>query len=311
MPVIGEQRRYCAGRYAIELDSVTAGWIHSAEGGHASADVVVEKPGPDRVVHKHIAGVKYEDITVTCGTGMSKSFYEWLTATFDQKGVRKNGAIITADYEGKEVSRLSFYNALITEIDFPAPDASTKDMAKMAIKMTPEYTRRQISSGASLIAYRLGPTSQQKWLPSNFRLTLAGLDCTRVNKIDAITVKQQIVENPVGESRDYENELAYLEIPNLVVTLPESYAQDFYDWHADFVINGNNGQDNEKNGTLEFLTPNLQGVLFSLTLKHLGIFKLSPENVNTGDEAIRRVRAEMYCEEMQLAYFEGAVGSVA
>ncbi len=284
MPVIGEQRRYSAGRYAIELDGVTAGWIHSAEGGHASADVVVEKPGPDRVVHKHITGVKYEDITVTCGTGMSKSFYEWLTATFDQKGVRKNGAIITADYEGKELSRLSFYNALITEIDFPAPDASTKDMAKMAIKMTPEYTRRQISSGASLIEYRLGPTSQQKWLPSNFRLTLAGLDCTRVNKIDAITVKQQIVENPVGESRD---------------------------WHADFVINGNNGQDNEKNGTLEFLTPNLQGVLFSLTLKHLGIFKLSPENVNSGDEAIRRVRAEMYCEEMQLAYFEGAVGSVA
>jgi hypothetical protein len=33
--------------------------------------------------------------------------------------------------------------------------------------------------------------------------------------------------------------------------------------------------------------------------KQLGIFKLSPENLDAGDEAIRRVRAEMYCEEIQ------------
>jgi len=26
---------------------------------------------------KHIAGVKYEDITVNCGTGMAKGFYNW------------------------------------------------------------------------------------------------------------------------------------------------------------------------------------------------------------------------------------------
>jgi phage tail-like protein len=294
----------------IELDGVAAGWAHSAEGGHASADVVVEKPGPDGIVHKHIAGVKYEDITVNCGTGMSKNFYEWLTATFDQKYVRKNGAIITADYTGKEVSRLSFDNALISEIGFPALDASAKDTAKMTIKLTPEYTRRQASSGASPIKYRLGPASQKKWLPSNFRLKIDGLDCTHVTNIGAITLKQHVIDHLVGEMRDNEKEPAYLEVPNLVVTLPEAYAQDFYDWHADFVINGNSGQDNEKNGSLEFLTSNAQEVLFSLTLKHLGIFKLSPENLDAGDEAIRRVRAEMYCEEIQFWYFEGAVGSV-
>src|SRR5215216_2045558 len=86
------------------------------------------------------------------------------------KDVRKNGAIITADYEGKELSRLSFHNALITEIGFPALDASSKDTAKMSIKITPEYTRRQANSGASLLKDRLGRTSQKQWLASNFRL---------------------------------------------------------------------------------------------------------------------------------------------
>jgi hypothetical protein len=57
----------------LELDGVYAGMASSAEGGYASADVVTERPGPDGIVHKHIAGAKYEDTTVNCGTGMSNS----------------------------------------------------------------------------------------------------------------------------------------------------------------------------------------------------------------------------------------------
>src|SRR5687767_13383123 len=68
----GEQRTYGAGRYAIELDGVNAGWLNSAEGGYATADVVNERVGTDRIIHKHLAGVKYEDFTVQCGVGMSK-----------------------------------------------------------------------------------------------------------------------------------------------------------------------------------------------------------------------------------------------
>jgi hypothetical protein len=114
----------------------------------------------------------------------------------------------------------------------------------------------------------------------------------------------------VGEERDTEREPAYLEVPNLVVTLAEPYAQDFYDWHADFVINGNSGQANEKSGTLEYLTPKLREALFGLTLSNLGIFKLSVESADSGSEAIRRVRAEMYCEKIQFSYLEEIVGSV-
>jgi hypothetical protein len=52
----------------VHMDfSNAGGWIESVEGGHATADVVTEKVGPDHIVHKHIAGVKYEDITVAVG----------------------------------------------------------------------------------------------------------------------------------------------------------------------------------------------------------------------------------------------------
>ena len=74
------QRGYTAGRFAMDLGGSFAGWISSIEGGHATSDVVVEKLGADMIQHKHMAGVKYEDISVSCGTGMSKAFYTWIQA---------------------------------------------------------------------------------------------------------------------------------------------------------------------------------------------------------------------------------------
>ena len=305
MAITADKRGYVAGKYGIELDGIMAGWVQSVEGGHATSDVVNEKLGPDHIIHKHIAGVKYEDITVNCGTGMSKGFYEWLKASFDHQYQRKNGAVITADYDYKEFSRLTWTFGLISEIGFPALDAASKDAAKMTIKIKPEITRVQTTSGggASISGkYATNPLVQKKWLPANFRLKIDGLDCTKVNKIEAIVVKQKIIEHAVGEMRDYEQEPAHLEVPNLVITLAESHSDEFYKWHDDFVIKGNNGDDKEKGGSLEYLTPNLKEVLFTLTFKHLGIFKLTPEKVEAGSENIRRVKAEMYCEDIAFNY---------
>ncbi len=309
MAITADKRGYVAGKYAIELDGIMAGWVGSVEGGHATSDVVQEKLGPDHIIHKHLAGVKYEDISVSCGTGMSKGFYEWLKASFDHNYQRKSGAIIAADFNYKEHSRLTWHHGLITEIGFPALDAGSKDAAKMTIKISPEYTRQTTSTGGPSIAggkYALGKMEQKKWLPSNFRIKIDGTDCSKVNKIEAITVKQKVVEHAVGEMRDYEKEPAHLEIPNLVVTLAESHCKEFYDWHKEFVIDGKNDDGKERGGSLEYLTPDLTTVLFTINFKHLGIFKLTPEKVEAGSENIRRVKAEMYCEDLDFKYGGGA-----
>lgn len=302
------QRGYTAGRFALDLGNQFAGWISSIEGGHATSDVVVEKVGADMIQHKHLAGVKYEDISVSCGTAMSKAFYTWIQASLDRKHTRHDGAIITADYDQKEVGRLDFFHALITEVGFPALDAASKDAAKMTVKFAPEYTRMKPKTGAAINA-PLGKGEQKKWLPSNFRLKIDGLDqaCAKVNKIEALTIKQKVVEHAVGELRDYEKEPASIEYPNLVITCSESHADQLYAWHEDFVIKGHNTQDKEKGGSLEFLTADRETVLFTLTFAGLGIFKLTPEKNEAGSENIKRVKAEMYCEEIKFQAGSGAI----
>ncbi|MEI6653805.1 MAG: phage tail protein [Verrucomicrobiota bacterium] len=290
--VTANARGFVAGKYAIELDGVMAGWVESTDGGNAVADVVVEKLGAGAATaKKHLSNVKYEDISITCGTGMSKGFYQWIKASMDGKATRKNGAIHTLNVQNQVNSMRNFYNALISEIGFPALDAASKDAAKMTIKFTPEYTRFKAGAGAAP-----KPSTVWPWLASRFILEIDGLDCTRVNKIEAIVVKQAFVDNPVGAGRDYQKEPAHLEIPNLVVSLPEAAAGSFQSWFDDFVINGNNGDDVEKSGTLSWMTLDGKLVLGVLEFSHLGIFKLAPDP--TQSDGIRRVKAEMYCERM-------------
>jgi hypothetical protein len=307
MAVVGDKRAYVSGAYALELDNAAAGWLFSAEGGNAYSEVVVERLGPDHIQKKHIAGVQYEDITLSFGTGMSRGLYNWIKSSFDHKYERHNGAVVAATFDHKEMSRLTFYNALIEEIGFPALDASSKDAARLTLKISPERTRLTTTfGGGPSIAGRFPISAgvQKQWLCSNFRLRIDGLEapCSHVNKIEALVVKQKNTEDAVGEIRDYNREPLFLEIPNLVITFPESHAEDFYKWHEDFVVRGYNNDDKEKNGTLEFLNPSLDKVLFTLTFRHLGIFRLTTEKAASGVESIRRVKAEMYCEEMTFDY---------
>ncbi len=300
------QQAYTAGRFALELDGTSAGLVQSAEGGAVASDVVTEKLGPDGIVHKHVAGVKYDDITVECGTGMSQAFYAWIADTLDRAHIRKNGAVVGYDQTLRETSRLAFYNALISEITLPALDASSKDAAALTAKISPEYTRRQ--SGSQSPGSSLGANKQPRWLRADFRLDIGGLDCTAISKIDALTVRQVVVESAVGEIRDYA-QIGYLDVPNLAVELPESRADSFYNWMDDFVIKGDNGANAEKTGTLRYLAPGHQHAYFVVTLHNLGIFRVAPVKIESGKQAGRRVRAEMYCEAVSLTFDASAVGS--
>lgn len=301
-------RTYLSGKYALELDGVMVGFLQSADGGNPVAEVVTEQLQPDdTVVKKHIAGVKYEDITVTVGTGMSSLFYDWIRSTLSGNPQRKSGSIVYADYNNREVSRLDFTYALITEIDLPALDAASKDAAKMTIKFHPEMTRQVAGDGSTLRLPGDG-LKQKKWLPANFRLRIDGLDSamSRVNKIEAITIKQKVVEDPVGECRDCLQGPAGLDYSNLVFTTTESASQALTNWRDDFMIQGNAGDDQEKSGTLEYLTADNRDVLFTLNFDHLGIFRLAPDKMEPNSAQIRRVKAEMYFEHIRFDYTSAA-----
>jgi phage tail-like protein len=301
----GGKRSYVAAKYALEIDGQFAGWIESVEGGHATSGVESGRAG---IEQKRGPGVRYEDIRVNCGTGMSRNLYDWIQASFNHQYSRKNGAVIAADYNYNEVERLDWFNGVITEVGFPALDASSKDAAKMTIMISPETTRVSTRTGGRVGGtYKNDQAIQKKWLPSNFRLQIDGLEaaCTRVNKIEAIVVGQ-------GRSAGYgaRGMAGGLQASNLVITLPEADAKPFYMWLEGVRTEGKGimGGGRERNGTLAFLTPNLQEALFTLTFRGLSIARLTPEKVEAHSENIRRAKAEMTYQSIAFAHGPAAWG---
>jgi hypothetical protein len=185
------------------------------------------------------------------------------------------------------------------ETTMPTLDAAGKDVARMTVKLSPEYTRAKAGSAVKAPAGN-DPRSQKRWTPANFRFEMTGLNGTKVNKIDSFTVRQATAEHSVGEQRDYEKAPGKLEFPNLRITLAASSAQTWVDWHDDFVIKGNNGTAQERSGAIVYLDPSRTVELGRVNLSNCGIFRLGQQKVEAGRESIARMVADLYCERMDL-----------
>ena len=274
-------RSYVAGVYGLELDGQFVGPLTGFLGGNVTADVVSEPAGQDLVPRKHPGPAHAEPITIECGLPMARPFYDWIKASIEPgaKLPRKNGAIIEFDASRKEMGRRAFTNAQITEVEFPACDRSAKDPARLAVTFAADAVRLAASKGMVF-----PNQARQAWLRSNFRLAIQGLEqaTTRASKIEPIGIK--IAARSI-------------QVPNLVVTLADSSIAPFYSWLDDFVVKGNSGQDKERAGTLDYMSPDLRSAVVTLHLFNLGIVKVAPESASA--DTLRRSKVEMYCEAVR------------
>lgn len=290
-------RSFAAAKFGLTLAGGQVGWLNSAQGGTPTGQVVKEKVGPDHIALKHLGNVVYEPITVITDF-QSKELMDWVAASW--KGApRKNGSILQADYDYTVQGEQEFFNALVVETTLPALDVASKDAARITVKLAPEYTRMKAGSGSKASATKAAQ-ALKKWLPADFKFEMTGLDGSKVNKIDEITVRQTVSDHAVGEMRDYEKEPGAIEFPNLKITLAATTGQTWQNWLEDFVVKGNNGADQERSGAIVYFDTSRKNELGRVKLSSCGIFRLSPEPVAAGSESVRRLVAEMYCEGMEL-----------
>jgi len=288
-------RTFSSGHFSLELDGQNVGLINSFEGGDGRAGVIVEAAGASYFSRKHVGSPEYEDFTIEFGLANDQALYGWIEQTLTGQHTRRNGAIVMADFANNAKARRTFTDALISEVAFPAMDASSKGAGFMTVKLTTEFSETLPAQGKVNVPL---PTPKA-WQASNFKLEIdGGIDTSRVAKVDAFTIKQGIVRDQIGDVRDPVKQPGKLEFPNLTVTLSAVGSESWFDWFEDFVIQGNNSNADERNGTLRFLAPNLKDELGQVRFFNLGIFAIGAESMGGG--TVQRVVAELYCERMEL-----------
>jgi hypothetical protein len=290
-------RAYVASHFALELDTNPPEIVQDAQGGGFKADVIEFQQGNSSLIQKQLGTVAFNDIDVQIGLPQATPLLDWVAATWSKNYQRKNGAVVATDFNYEKKARREFFNALIGDVTIPTLDGSSKDAGYLTVTVAPEQIAHKVDSGKLQSA----TTSKQKlWMSANFRLELDGVDTTKVSKIDSFTVKQQIVEFREGEQRLPQRVPGKLEFPNLAVTFASASGPSWLSWFEDFVVNGINGDDNEKGGRIVFLAPNLKDELGSIDLFHVGIFQLDDGVFDPVNEPSALMRAYLYVERMKL-----------
>ena len=240
-----------AGKYVLVVDGVSQGLLYSVAGGNITTDVIKEKIGPDILTTKHIGSPKVEDVKFKCGLDTPSALSDWLKAALNKSASSaKDVGVIAADYNGNEVAEHQFTHALITEISFPACDASSKDAAYLQVTFAPQTEKHIAANKGKSVA--TGGGFSKTWIPSNFRLAISGVDCSKVSKIETITWKGATTTSSAGAGAPVISGYAAAgggNVSNLVVSVAESRASDFLAWQK--AATANIGTSATKSGKLD------------------------------------------------------------
>jgi hypothetical protein len=287
------------GQAALILEKQPCGIVYHVEGGAVGAEVVGSRATPGSFVKKNIGKPHYEDFKLRFGFAMARPVFDWIAGTWKLEGKVQSGSLVACDQNLEAKAERQFKNALITEVTIPKLDASSKDAVWLGLSFAPEAVRFQAASGKASGGDPKHP--EKLLLASSFKLAIDGLDCSKVRKIDSMSVRQRTIQDGiVGKEREYELHPGGLEFPNLKVTFSEVAAEPWMKWLEDFVIQGNCEENHHKNGTLELLAPDKGPKLAAIKFFGLGICKLSHSAPAEGDSEQMLFTAEMYCERMEL-----------
>lgn len=182
-------------------------------------------------------------LTAQFGTGMSKSFYDWVSQCCQGRPLPKPGSLGTLNFQGNEIARVAWNFGQLGELGFPALDAASRNPCTIGIRV--DIRNADVAASSSVPSTR----GQQKPLLScNFRLGIDGVDGSRVKAIGAFGLKHGKPSGP------------------MVLTVSEQHASTFRAWQ---------GTPGAKNASLDYLAPNLTPLL-TLKFNNLTIAGIDP-----------------------------------
>lgn len=293
-------RAYAAAHFALELDGKKdVGLFKSIEGGGVKTDLIKYQTGAEFGTFFQIGKPKYEDIKVTVGMAMSEPFYSWLAKFFTGETVRKNGAIVAADFYYNERARREFFEAMITEIAFPKLDGQDKGACYMNVTISPETVTYGQGSGQKLTSAK-GFDRQKLWAACNFDFTLDGFAdaCAHVTKVDGFSVKQKAIEYADGFHRAAIKVPSRVEYPNLAFYIPEAFAKPFFDHHTKYTIGGDAQPETRMTGTINTYD-NEDNILFTVKFSGAEIFNVTHDKSDASSEEIKQCKIEICVEGME------------
>ncbi len=307
-------RPFTGGQFALELDGSEVGLISGVDGGHFKSEEVKSQTGVSEylnLVTKFPGKPKYEDISFTVGMANSPDFWDWVRSTLENKPQARNGAIVAIDFKHRTRQRRTFYDALISEIGFPALDAASKSVAQLTIKISPERMKYEEGDGSRPSpSYGQNELPKQKlWLTSNFMFSLdrfKGDPSLRTSKIEPFSIKQNTMASPIGYMLHTRKFAGLVERPSLQVSFPQSQIQPWMDWWEKCVQQGDYLGE-LTTGSIIYYASDGSTELMRLDLENVGISSIEFDKFEAHKDGIAKAKVSLYVENIHLKKNDGNI----
>lgn len=300
---------YAAGHFELRVDGhEPTAFVRSVEGGWSRAQLTDEAAGSTADPIKQISTVDIDPITVEIGLSGCKDMLRWIEGSWNRKEPqRRNGQITHADFNMRAMFEHEFYDALITDTTFPTLDGASQDSGFLTCKLQPERVITKVLRAPGPQITGTANPRQKLWTPSAFRFGIDGVDGMQyANKIDSFTVSLQTKKLHSGASRFPEIVPLNVKFPNITGTISLQYAENLIKWHNDYIRTqdgpGTKDAAAQKNGSIEFLSPDRKQTIFRIKLLDVGPLYVGVDPAKANEGKIKRVKFELYVHRMS---FEG------
>ena len=247
--------------------------VERFSGAEPFAEVVNEPGGLLPYSKKHLGALRWADLEASIGIDADPALYQWIGDAWFGHPSRDRAVLDAADQS------IELQKPRLHEVVLPALDAHAHDQRFLTVKIAPESVRSR--PGKPVLVDAQGPG--RELYAHAFTIEIDGIDCSGVQAIAPIAVRMQL-------------DRRLLEFSDVHLTVAAEKSAAFRGWFEDFVIRGNNDDDQELDGRITFYDPLLKDALATLELYHLGIYRI-------GAAARGTVLIDLYCERMELKTF--------
>jgi len=270
-------RTYTVGNFAFSLGSSPPGYVRSVKGGTMVADVVAEGGTRGAFPWKRPAAPRFDPLVFeVTPADVPKPMWDWINSGAASAPATSSASLVGYNMNLTETSRRVFRNARVSEVTTCAFDGRAKDPCFFAITTQADGVTFAAPSGARAA---ISPQKATQSLAANFRMTLPGLDTTKIARISPITVRYGSKPEVMGFS----------------VFVGESFADPWRKWHETSTLAG---RADEKDGAIELLSPTLKDVVSRVRLEGVGVLSVDAAETK-GNEAAAQTEIELYAESVR------------
>ena len=270
---------------ALEIDGANVGWLSSVE--PAPLEMI-----PDAATRGQ-RRLKLGEFKASQSVSGAGGLLDWALSVLRPAPVAANGAVVLADANFQARRRIDFTGSHITEVRFPALDASLKQAFSVDVKWQPTTMAFSKATGAVLLP-KAG--KRKAWMCANFRVGGLPFDARFVTKVQLPTITTQLS----AASGRKKAGVASVSLGEVVIEVAASGIDGALDYVNKVADDGLLTDAEFFDFSIELLDPSLSKTLATLVFGGCGLLRALSPKEGSASEAIKKFTLGFSVERFDL-----------